>query len=737
MTMKRTTTSKEVTRVIGRLTLWCLLFFGAALTGYSQKSKLSVARRYMQEFNYSAASEIYRDVLSNPKYANDTSALRNLSICEGNLGRHKEAEENLKSLNKLNIATRHDLHLLARVQNMQRKYGEAMDTYKLLFSRYPDDEVARHHVESPDFMEAIMRDSVIYLIRNAKGVNSAQSDFAPGFFTSGRMIFSSSRGEGTGSGRNYAWNQQPYLNVYVCDIERDTSLSNATVLPKGVNTRYHEGSMTYSPGDNRMYLTRNNHFKGNTRKAKTGYLKLGVFSYRYVADVWGDEEAFPFNDREYSVGHPSLNGSGTRLYFVSDMPGGFGGADIYYCEKEGEAWGAPKNAGPQVNTGLDEMFPFAVGDSTLYFSSRGHLGMGGLDMYYIQVLDSTATPVNLGYPANSHYDDFGVVVFPDETAGFFSSNRPGGMGDDDLYEFFIRPPATVEVSGRVVDIQTLEPIRGAKVVIEAPDGSLVSAETNEKGQYIIQAPYRRVIRLDAEKQDYVKAGIDLQTNPRKTQYKAGDIQLRKEEILAVGRVVYDADGAPAEGAVVMVLDEKGAAIDSVYVRKDGTYEINLPERSKGAVEVHKDGYVRLTKPFNTAKSNARKVENDFRLFKMEKGTVVRLDNIYYDYGKADIRPDAAIELDKLVEILNDNPTMSIELSSHTDSRGGDAYNLKLSDQRAQSAVKYIISRGIDAKRLVAKGYGETKLLNRCANNVNCSEDEHGFNRRTEFKILDF
>jgi outer membrane protein OmpA-like peptidoglycan-associated protein len=164
--------------------------------------------------------------------------------------------------------------------------------------------------------------------------------------------------------------------------------------------------------------------------------------------------------------------------------------------------------------------------------------------------------------------------------------------------------------------------------------------------------------------------------------------------------------------------------------------VPLPEMATGILEVVKAGYVKLTRPFNTRNTRLRKVENDFRLFKLEKGTVVRLDNIYYDYGMSDIRADAAFELDKLVQILNDNPTMRIELSSHTDSRGGDAFNLKLSDARAQSAVKYVISRGIDASRLVAKGYGETKLLNNCANNVNCSEEEHQFNRRTEFMILD-
>lgn len=723
--------------VIRRMTLTVVILFSVVATGHAQKAKLKLARRHMQEFNFATAADIYRDVLKNPKHNSDTSALRNLSICAVNLGNYEEAETNLRDLNALNLTTRDDLHNLAQVLKMRRKYSEAMEVYATLATRYPDDAIAKKYVETPDFLKNVMRDSVIYMLRNEKAINTDQSDFAPGFFVGGKLIFSSSRGMGAGANREYLWNQQPYLNVFQCDIQRDTSLANLQVLPNRVNTRYHEGTMTYNPGDNRMYLTRNNYFKGSRKKSKSGYLKLGIFSYKYIADVWGDEEAFIHNNKEYSVGHPSLSRSGNRIYFVSDMPGGYGGTDIYYCEKEGDTWGAPKNAGPVINTAADDMFPFAVGDSTLYFSSRGHLGLGGLDMYFIAVHDSSSTPVNMGYPANSHFDDFGVIVYPDETAGFFSSNRPGGSGDDDIYTFFVKPPDFIEVSGRVIDAVSMAPLKGAKINVAAKDGGLITVTTDDKGAYVLKAPYRRTVRIDAEKQDYQTAGIDLPTNPRKTVYEAGDIALRKEEVVAVGTVVYDLDGSPAAGAVVVVLDDKGIAIDSVYVQSDGTYSIPLPERKKGAVEVHKDGYVRLTKPFNTNNLTNRKVENNFRLFKMEKGTVVRLDNIYYDYGKSDIRPDAAVELDKLVSILQDNPTMSIELSSHTDSRGGDAYNLKLSEQRAQSAVKYIISKGIDTKRLVAKGYGETKLLNRCGNNVNCSEDEHSFNRRTEFKILDF
>jgi outer membrane protein OmpA-like peptidoglycan-associated protein/tetratricopeptide (TPR) repeat protein len=702
----------------------------------AQKAKQKLALKSMMAFDYQTASEIYGDILGNEKFANDTVALRNIAECEINLGKHAQAEGHLRKLMQTPAAKTNDMHRLAQVLKLQGKYSEALDIYNQILAKDPSDETAQRYIDNPDFAEDIRKDSVIYVVTNMSDVNSPSSDFAPGFFTSGKLILSSSRGLGVGARRYYSWNNQPYLNVYSCDIRPDSTLSNISVLPNRVNTRYHEGTMSYQAGDNRMYMTRNNYFKGNTRKSKIGHLNLGIFSYKYSGGTWGEEQMFTHNNKEFSVGHPSLTQSGNRIYFVSDMPGGEGGTDIYYCEKEGDKWGSPKNAGNSINTEGDEMFPFALGDSILYFSSAGHIGLGGLDLYSINMMDSLSAAQNVGYPLSSHYDDFGIILYPDETAGYFSSNRPGGKGDDDLYRFVVRPPDFVDLTGRVVEANTMLPLSNADVMVEARDGSMIMVKTNEAGVYTIKAPYRKVIRIDAEKQDYVRSGTDLATNPRKTSYTAGDIVLKKEDILAVGKVVYDVDGQPAPGAEVHVLDSKGQLIASTVVSADGTYEVPLPEKAKGILEVVKDGYVKLTKPYDTNNTKVRKVENDFRLFKLEKGTVVRLDNIYYDYGKSDIRADAAFELDKLVQILNDNPTMRIELSSHTDSRGGDAYNLKLSDARAQSAVKYIISRGIDASRLVAKGYGETKLLNKCANNVKCSEEEHQFNRRTEFTILD-
>jgi outer membrane protein OmpA-like peptidoglycan-associated protein len=652
-----------------------------------------------------------------------------------NIGQYASAETHLKTLTTISTAKASDFHKLASVLKINKKYEEAIEVYKKVVQLDPNDDLARKYADNPQFAYPILRDSAIYSVVPA-AINSPQSDFAPGFLSENKIIFSSSRGEGAGANKLYNWTQQPYLNVYTANIT-DYRLSEATVLSNDVNSKYHEGSMAFDPTTSTMYLTKNNVVRGNVTKSRGGRLFLGIYTATYNTDgTFGPMTKFPYNNKEWSVGHPSITKSGNRIYFVSDKPGGLGGTDIYYCDKDSGKWGEPKNIGAPINTPGDEMFPYALGDSILYFTSDGHVGLGGLDVYTTNVFATNSDPVNIGYPANSHFDDFAAIFFPDEVHGFISSNRPGGKGDDDIYEFSIHPPDFINVSGLVVDAKTGDSITQALVSVTNNDGSVLQALTDVSGKYTMRIPYKPVIELNGEKNEYEPGSATLTTKSRGLDYTAPNIVLKKIDFVASGKVLYDIDGSPAVGALVRLFNDKGATIDSTYATADGSYKLNLETNKKYKLEASKPDYVLLTKEIATTPGTSKVVVNDFRLFKLEKGTVVRLDNIYYDYGKATIRNDAKLELNKLVQILRDNATMKIELSSHTDARGSDGYNLKLSDGRAKSAVEYLISQGIDSSRLIAKGYGETKLLNKCGNDVKCSEEEHQFNRRTEFTILD-
>ncbi len=704
----------------------------------AQKAKHKLANKFYETFDFKQAGNIYKDILSDAKYAKDTLALRRVADCELKRGQWVNAEGYLKQLSETGAAKPADMKMLAEVLKFQGKYDAAIEVYKKILQANPNDDVAKRYVDHPDFANRIMRDSTIYTLHNAE-INSPASDFAAGYFTNGKMVFSSAKGTASNNQRLYNWNEQPYLNLYTCDIAADSTLKNAVLMSDDVNSRYHEGTMSYDPGTNTIYLTRNNVLKGNVKKSKRSKLNLGIFSAKYIAAEQSFESltTFPYNNKEYSVGNPALNGSRTRIYFTSNMPGGVGGTDIYYCDKIGEAWSTPINAGKKINTSGNEMFPFVVGDSTLYFSSNGQLCLGGLDVFYTNPFDTIAVK-NVGYPANSHYDDLAMVCYQEETVGYFSSNRKNGKGDDDIYEFKIHPPTEVIVTGIVLDMQTLQPLPNTMVTVPSDDGSVLQVLTNERGEYTIGVPYKPVIMLEGTKQGYLPTSVSAKTDPRSGYLENVDIKMQKIDYMTTGKVLYDKDSSPAQGAMVELFELlNGDTIkqDSVIIGKTGTYMFPLLKNKTYLTVATKKDFSRLTQNILTNDPDNKILTRDFRLFKLEKGTTVRLDNIYYGYNSDVITGAAAKELDKLVTILKDNPTMRIELSSHSDARGGDDYNLKLSDRRAKSAVNYIVSQGIDGSRMVAKGYGEQKILNKCKNNVECTDEEHGFNRRTEFTIL--
>lgn len=706
----------------------------------AQKAKFKMADKYYQTYDYTMSGNIYRDIVSKAKYANDTLAIRRLAIGEFRLGKLFDSESYYKQLIKLNSASEQDLIRLADVLKMQGKYTEATTIYEKVIAINPNNDIAKRHVENKEFAASAMRDSAIYVIKNS-AINSPASDFAPGFFIDKKIIFSSSRGDNAKDQRLYRRTEQPYLNIYYADVASDTSLKDQRLIEDKLNSRYHEGTMTFVPGDNVVYFTRNNYLNGTVKKSKNEKLKLGIFVAKYdmTEGKWGELTAFPHNNKEYSVGHPTTNASRNRIYFVSDMPGGQGGTDIYYCEKQGETWGSPINLGNKINTSADEMFPFMVSDSLMYFSSNGQLSLGGLDIFYTNPLNDSPV-LNAGYPLTTKSDDFALVCYPDETVGFFSSTRKGGKGDDDIYEFRIVPVDTLTVSGTARDMETMQPIAGVLIKVPTDDGSTVEVLTDANGNYKVKAPYKPEVVVEGSKQSYLPGKGTGKPNPRSSYLEHVDLKLQKYDGLSTGKVIYAENNGPAIGALVRLIKITGVdsvTVDSTFIDKKGTYQFPIFSKKNYTLIVTQDGYARQTASFNTNNPSEKTFTRDFKLFKPKVGEVVRLDNIYYDYNSAVIRSDAALELNKLVQILNDNPTMKIELSSHSDSRGGDKYNLDLSDKRAKAAVTYIISQGISTDRLYGKGYGELKILNHCKNDVKCSDEEHQFNRRTEFTITAF
>jgi outer membrane protein OmpA-like peptidoglycan-associated protein len=448
------------------------------------------------------------------------------------------------------------------------------------------------------------------------------------------------------SGRKTAaWTGNSYLELYTMKKDEDGNWLSPELLKGDVNGRFHEGPASFSPDGSTIYFTRSNYFKRKMVVNESAENNLKIFQAKLVDGKWKNLEEFPYNSDDYSVGHPALSSDGKTMYFVSDMPGGFGGSDIYKCQWENNAWSKPENLGNEVNTTGNEVFPYAHSDGALYFSSDAHNTMGGLDVF-ITYFNGTkwANPENLNYPLNSLKDDFGFSLNKDETKGFVSSSR---TNSDKMYSFDKKQP-TFNLLGIA----------------------------REKGSKI-----------------------------------------------------------PVAGVTVEVTNTLTGQVTSMTSDAEGNFKLKLAPEANYDLYCTKFGCFSKTDKISTM--GLKYSEDFFADFEVEPIVIdkpIVLENIYYDFDKWEIRADAAIELDKLVRILNDNPTIEIEMGSHTDTRGIDQYNLILSDKRAMAAVKYLISQGVDPTRLTYKGYGERVLVNGCKNDVPCSEEEHQKNRRTEFKV---
>lgn len=508
----------------------------------------------------------------------------------------------------------------------------------------PTDIVAKMLVSSCNSLSEFMRDTTLFTL-NPVDLPEVESAFGQVPYKNG-IVFTANKNVVLNSKKD-SWTGKSYYDLYFSEKDKDGKWLSPQVLKGVINGRYHEGPATFNKAGDVVFFTRSNYYKYNLRKSSKNENNLKIFKAQIIGDSWEKLEDLPFNSDEYSTGHPCLAKDEKTLYFISDMPGGFGGTDIYKSVYNGTTWSKPENLGGAINTTGSEMFPYISDDGSFYFSSDGHNNLGGLDVFVTSFDEKGKRWLqaeNLNYPLNSNKDDFAFVLNSDEKTGYISSDR--SKGKDKVFEFKKHDPT----------------------------------------------------------------------------------------FFVVGKVTIQVENTPVENARIRILDKKSHETDTL-TDKNGTYKMQLNPEMEYVVYCSKDGYFTRSIDVSTkGKKFSENFEVNFQLEQIIIEKPIVLENIYYDLDKWFIRPDAAIELDKLVKLLKDNPNLDIEMGSHTDSRAGNHYNLVLSEKRAQATVDYLVLKGIDAKRLKAKGYGETMLVNRCKNGVICSEEEHQQNRRTEFKV---
>jgi outer membrane protein OmpA-like peptidoglycan-associated protein len=674
------------------------------------------------------------------------SVRRNLAIAYFKLNQTKKSEELFNTLIINDEADAKDLYYYAQSLKYNQKYNEADEwiaKYKVL--KESDSRGKLQYKAAPAIKDIIQKEK--YGIEPVY-FNSELSDFGAVVFEE-QIVFTSSRKEQAVIKYEYSWNEEPYLDIFSTPINKPEIFKGPQLLTKGINSRYHDGPVCYSNDGQEVFVTRNNFELGLPKYSQDKENHFMLYTGRRNAKGWGELKELPFNSPEYSCGHPSLTTNGQKLYFASDMPGGFGGSDIYVVEKTDSGWTTPVNMGGDINTEGDEMFPFISQSGVLYFASNGHMGLGGLDIYMAsQAPDGSFGIQNMGCPMNSSSDDFSLYLLPNETQGYFASNRPGGKGEDDIYQFTMleKPSESIYLTGIIKNKETGEIIPKANVTILDHDGNvLLSQFSDAKGQITTQVTPGLYYTISAVKKDYDSVTLKWLADKSQAKNDALTLEVLLPEIQEWGvfGFIYDKETGNGVEDVEISIQGKDENSQPVYISTDenGKFrQVLEPDKDYGIMLKKENYFTRRGELSTVGKAPGWIDVKEFMEVEMEEikvGKTIEIPNIYYDLAKWDIRSDAAKELDKVVQFMSDNGSIKIELGSHTDSRGSNLSNQSLSQKRAESAVQYIVNHGVDRSRISAKGYGESKLKNHCANGVLCTEEEHQENRRTEIKIVDF
>jgi outer membrane protein OmpA-like peptidoglycan-associated protein/tetratricopeptide (TPR) repeat protein len=712
------------------------LLFIQPLHAQEQPGKRAQADRLFERYEYFKSLNLYLDLANadNPALI----VVERVADCYRLMNNYNQAEQWYARVVTYPGSRPIDHYYYAEALLRNKKFDKAKEQYQLYFTQNGSKENLDFKLAACDSAAAWMKLPGSYQVNIEKKMNSTDADWGVSYLNDSNLIFTSDRATTDHSGKISNRTGTEWLKLFNYDINN----SNITELPLDnsgsidLTKDYHTGPMAINATGDTAYITvTTQQSRGklpNDRTASDEHLytrRLELIMATKKNGKWGNFTRFPYNNvSAYSVGHAALSRNGEVMYFTSDMPGGYGKTDIWYCVKIAGKWTSPVNCGRTINTLDNEAFPSVGADDKLYYSSRGLPGMGGYDIFSAKGSGTNwSTPVNLKYPLNSTSDDF-AFVSKDGVTGYISSDRDGGQGNDDIYSFIylgnetpeklvsspaiVAAPNSVRAAGRGVD-----PFGNPPPVAEPV--------TTEPAPYIPAAPV--VVAAPVKHTPAVKAPV---ATPAPAVVSTPDI------ITLSGFIFDGSTHQPLDSVSVILKDAKGATINTDLALIDRKFSFRVTGGRDYIIELQKKGYYAVTQRIKA--KDIPKLSMTAIALTMEPlalGKTFILRNIYYDLNRASIRKDAMVELDNLVSIMKNNPSLRIELSSHTDSRGSDYYNMLLSEARAISAVAYIKRRGIAADRMEAKGYGETRLLNKCGNGVQCSEEDHQFNRRTEIKVI--
>ncbi len=652
-----------------KLALTTIAIMAFVFSVSAQKNYLKDADMAYENHQYFNAIELYKQAYTKVKKADAKSRiLFRTGDAYHQINDLKGAETYYSKAIKAKYSDPIAILNLADVLKAQQKYPEAIVEYNNYKKEMPSDVRGENGVKSCElaqqWKDAKNTPETRLKVEPMNLLNSKESDFSPAYadkkYTS--LIFTSTRQGATGS--IDVTNGQNHSDLYEAKLDKNGKWSTPAPLATTILSKMNEASVSISKKGDVMFMTR-------CPEAKGKVLKCQLYVCKKQGPSWAEPEPLPFNVDSVAFAHPAINVAGDVLYFTSKLAGGYGGKDIWMStySKKDKTWGQPVNLGPSINTSGDEMYPYmADDDKTLYFSSNYHLGMGGLDIFKAEKATDgkfTKAPENLKSPMNSAGDDFGIIFEGKKIKGYFTSNREGGKGSDDIYSFIL-PPLNFNLTGTVVSDENNEPVQNASIHLKGSSGDMFEFNTGADGKY------------------------------------------------------------------------------NFKLKENTSYEVTVATGKTTASKSYTLGFLAnkdMGKLTTVDENESKDFVKDFALTPVK--AEIRFPAVLYDLGKATLRPESKDSLNFLYQTLIDNPTIVIELQSHTDSRGSNTDNQKLSEERAKSCVVYLSEeKKIPLARLTSKGWGEGKLLIKDAviNKAKTKEEKealHQKNRRTVFRIINW
>ncbi len=707
---------------------------------HSQGLRKKLADDYYNVLAFESAAPIYKDLSTQTIKGKNQNweVVRRAALSYYLSHNYTESAKMYEALFKAGYCNNEDDHNYAEVLRTLGKYEEANAIMQVILATDTENKWAKEYILDKTYFTDLKLDSANYTIKKMP-FSKGYGDFSPMVYGD-KILFTSYRHNQAFVNRSFGWDQTFFVNTYVSSPNKKGEYTSAKMVKLGTAKHRvpHDGPYAISEVTGTAMITMN--IPGTY--GKKDIIRLGLFSTTVDAKTFPktgkDLKAFEFNNIDYNIAHACFTPDGNTMYFSSDKPGGFGKSDIYKSTFTNGAWSNPENLGAKINTAYDDMFPYISHDGDLFFASKGHVGLGGFDIFLSRHNHTSGMfdePENLGYPLNTRFDDFSITTNKEGNIAYFASNR--GDFYDRIYQTNMFVPVFT-INGLVTENNTEKtPLPNTKVTVKnLTTGTEEEVTTDSLGKFAYTLKKNSKYQVITNKEDYEQEGEYNVSTVGKLQSEDFNALLQMKSLkVAVNLLIVDKETKkPLPGAKVKL---KSAGVMNEYeADKDGYVRIISDRKKDYSVSTHYHSHKDGEGSFNTrVDKDVDKLDLTFEMEMIKKGDVFVINNIYFDYNKATLRIESTEELEKLAAFLLENANIKVELSAHTDSRGSAAQNKSLSQKRAQSCVDYLIKKGVLKENLLAKGYGEEKLVNGCKDGVECSEEEHQSNRRVEIKVL--